>query len=229
LLLALSVSACGGDESDARKQSIAGFDPTEFSTNVDHPFVPLSSVRRTVHEGRERDSDTGKMIEVRVDSRVMDGTKRVAGVPVTVVAVKEYENRELVESTLDYFAQRRDGSIWYLGERVDDYEQGKIVGHGGQWLAGENNAKPGLFMPAHPKVGQRFKQERAPGVAEDVSKVVGPGLEVTTRAGSFDDCIKTRDFAPLDKHTEFKFYCDGVGLVREQSRNTRLELVSVHR
>ncbi len=38
--------------------------------------------------------------------------------------------------------------------------------------------------------------------------------------------MKTRDFAPLDNATEFKFYCAGVGLVREQARGARLSLVS---
>ena len=81
-------------------------------------------------------------------------------------------------------------------------------------------------MPAHPKVGKVFEQERAPGVAEDRSKVVAIGLEVTTPAGLFDDCIRTRDFAPLDKSTEFKIYCAGVGLVREKPADGRLNLVS---
>ena len=80
-------------------------------------------------------------------------------------------------------------------------------------------------MPADPKVGDTFEQERAPGVAEDRSTVVAAGVAVETPAGSFDDCIKTRDFAPLDKSTEFKFYCQGVGLVREQRPGLLNDLV----
>jgi hypothetical protein len=48
---------------------------------------------------------------------------------------------------------------------------------------------------------------------------------VVTPAGNFDRCIKTRDFAPLSNATEFKFYCPGVGLVREMTRESRLALV----
>jgi len=81
-------------------------------------------------------------------------------------------------------------------------------------------------MPADPQVGDEFEQERAPGVAEDRSTVVAVGLEVTTEAGTFSDCIKTRDFAPLDNVTEFKYYCPDVGLVREEPRGGRLDLVS---
>jgi hypothetical protein len=158
-------------------------------------------------------------------SRVLKKTRRVAGVRVAIVDVREFEDGELVEHTRDYYAQDRKGRVWYFGESVDDIENGKVVGHEGQWFAGKNGAKPGLFMPAKPKVGKVFEQERAPGVAEDRSKVVAVGLDVTTAAGRFDGCIKTRDFAPLDKRTEFKFYCAGVGLVREKPADGRLDLV----
>src|SRR5215210_333258 len=72
-----------------------------------------------------------------------------------------------------------------------------------------------LFMPAIPRVGQSFQQERAPEVAKDRSEVVEVGLEVTTPAGTFSKCIKTKDVAPLDDVTEFKYYCPGAELVRE--------------
>jgi hypothetical protein len=156
---------------------------------------------------------------------VLEEPGEVSGVPVTVVDVMEYEDRELVEHTRDYYAQHADGSVRYMGEAVDDVEHGKVVGHEGQWLAGRGNARPGIFMPADPKVGDAFEQERAPGVAEDRSEVVEVGLTATTPAGRFDDCIKTKDFAPLDRETEFKYYCAGVGLVREQFPEGRLDLV----
>jgi hypothetical protein len=208
----------GNIEAGASGQSKLGLDPSRFSAKVDHPLVPFSSVRFKVLEGREGTT------EIRVRERVLRRTRKVAGVPVAIVDVKEYENGELVEHTLDYFSQRKDGSVFYMGEHVDDYKDGKIVGHGGQWLAGKNGAKPGLFMPAEPRVGQKFEQERAPGVAEDRSTVVALGRNLTTPAGSFTDCIKTRDFAPLDNQTEFKFYCPGPGLAREQARRTRVDV-----
>jgi hypothetical protein len=222
-ILALLASGCGGDdgsgEAGKTRQAQRPVDPARFSRTVDHRLVPLSSVRLTVFEGSEGGS------QVRVESRVLDETERVAGVPVAVVEVQEYEGGELVEHTHDYYAQREDGSVWYFGERINDYQDGKIVGHKGQWLAGQGNAKPGLFMPADPAVGDHFEQERAPGVAEDRSTVVALGLDVRTPAGRFSDCTKTRDVAPLDKITEFKLYCPGVGLVREDPPEGRMQLV----
>jgi hypothetical protein len=217
---ALLAASCGGEDNGTSGE----LDAARFAARVDHPLVPLSSVRLTVFEGSERDPDTGQTIELRVESRVLQRSERVGGVEVAVVEVRDYEDGELVERTLDYYAQRDDGSVWYFGERVDDYEDGKVVGHEGQWLAGEGNARPGMFMPAEPKIGDVFEQERAPGIAEDRSTVVAVGLEVTTRAGTFSDCIKTSDFAPLDDVTESKYYCPRVGLVREEPPAGRLEL-----
>jgi hypothetical protein len=221
LLLTLAVSGCGDDEESEGSAAAGGptLDSSQFSATVDNSLFPLATIRATVFEGTEGDA------KIRSASRVLERTGRVSGVPVTVVDVREYEDGELVEHTRDYYAQHTDGGVRYMGEAVDDIEDGKVVGHEGQWLAGKGNAKPGVFMPADPKVGDAFKQERAPGVAEDRSEVVAVGLSVTTPAGRFDDCIKTKDFAPLDKRTEFKYYCAGVGLVREQFAEGRLDLV----
>jgi hypothetical protein len=220
-LLTLAVSGCGDDEESEGSAAAGGLtlDSSQFSATVDNSLFPLATIRATLFEGTEGDA------EIRSESRVLERTGRVSGVPVTVVDVREYEDGELVEHTRDYYAQHTDGSVRYMGEAVDDIEDGKVVGHEGQWLAGKGNAKPGVFMPADPKVGDAFKQERAPGVAEDRSEVVAVGLNVTTPAGRFDNCIKTKDFAPLDKQTEFKYYCAGVGLVREQFPEGRLDLV----
>jgi hypothetical protein len=225
-VVAFAISGCGGGSkggTDARTQEAGA--PDNFSSRVDNPLFPLASTRATVFRGRERDPDTGEKIETRSEGRVLERPARVAGYPVTVVDVKEYEDGELVEHTLDWYSQRRDGSVWYIGERIDDYEKGRIVGHEGQWVAGKGNAVPGLFMPAKPKVGDAFEQERAPGVAEDRSRVVAVGVERRTPAGRFDGCINTRDYAPLDRRTEFKYYCRGAGLVREEAKATELDLV----
>ena len=223
LLVALGTAACGGNgkKQAAPQTPSATPTPADYSATVNHKLVPLSTVKLTVFEGTEGGT------RIRIESRVVDATATLAGVEVRAVEVKEYENGRYSERTLDYYAQHRDGSVWYFGERVEDIKDGKVAGHSGQWLAGVGNAQAGLFMPADPQVGQSFEQERAPGIAEDRSKVVEVGLKVTTAAGTFTDCIKTEDYAPLDKATEHKYYCPGVGLVREEAGSgTRVDLVS---
>jgi hypothetical protein len=231
LLITLAGVACEEDSSNGNADSStpgestagetpdgeASIDPAEFQATVDNPFFPLVPGSEHVLEGTETDADTGETVELRVEETVLDEEYEVAGVPVTVVLVREYEDGELVEETRDYYAQHVDGTVYYFGEDVDDYEDGEIVGHSGAWLAGEGDALPGIFMPADPQVGDQFDQERAPGVAEDESKVLVVDQAVETPAGAFEGCIKTEDYAPLDDVTEFKFYCPDAGLVVEQN------------
>jgi hypothetical protein len=227
IAVALTVPACGGDddEPEASGDTRPALDPAQFSAEVDHPLFPLSNLRSVAYAGIEGDPDSGERARLRSVSRVLDEPREVSGAPVTVVEVREFEDGELVEHTLDYYAEDDEGNVRYMGERVDDIEDGKVVAHEGQWLAGKGDATPGLFLPADPQVGDVFEQERAPGVAEDRSEVVETDLEVTVPAGRFDGCIKTEDFAPLDNNREFKFYCAGVGLVREQFEIGRMDLV----
>ncbi|MBI1886218.1 MAG: hypothetical protein HYS09_07920 [Chloroflexi bacterium] len=220
---AVAAGACGGRGS---KQATPTLNPADFQTTVDNPLFPLSSLGPKVFEGEEKDPDTGETLKTRLESTVLPGTDVLAGVEVGVLEEKDYENGELVELTLDYFAQHKDGSVWYFGERVDEYKGGKVVSHEGQWLAGEGDNLPGLFMPAKLVLNQTFDQEKAPGVAEDQSKVVALDRTVTTPAGSFSACVKTEDFSPLDRVTELKFYCPGVGLVREEPPGGHLDLIS---
>jgi hypothetical protein len=220
---AMSLTALGGGSHGAT----SAINAADFQVKIDNPLFPLSSLGPTVFEGEENDPDTGALVKTRVESTVLPTTDTVAGVEVTVVNEKDYENGELVESTLDYFAQHRNGDVYYFGERVDIYEGGKIVSHAGQWLAGEGRNEPGVAMPAHPTVGQKFNQENAPGIAEDQLTVLSLTEGVTVPAGSFTGCLKVADFNPLDDVTEHKWFCPGVGMVREEFPEGHLDLVSV--
>ena len=232
LVLAAAAVACSddgdGDTEAAAKAPAAPADagtinPADFSSTITHPLLPLSSVKSTEFVGREQKE--GRTSEIRVVSRLLDKTDTIAGVTVAVVEVTEHKDGQLLELTEDYFAQHRDGSVWYFGERVTDYKDGKPVGHGGQWLAGEGDNRPGLFMPATPAVGQEFAPEQVPGVADERSKILELGVEVTVPAGTFTDCVKVEDLDLLDNERGLKFYCPTVGLVREEGPNSSSDLV----
>ena len=188
----------------------------DLSTAVDHPLVPLTSVPSKTYTGEEIDPETGAKIALRVEETVLTQSKQVSGVPVTVVKADDYHDGVLVKTTEDYFAQAPDGTVYYLGERVDELRGGQVVGHEGAWLAEQNGNPPGLFMPGAPTVGQTFNQEQIPGVAEAQSKVVAVDQSVTSASGTFTGCVQTEDSDLLDGEIEQKYYCPGVGLVREE-------------
>lgn len=223
ILLAVFAVACGDDDENGGTTAPT-LNPADFQATVDNVWFPLVPGETQIFEGEE--VDEGETLEIRVESTVLAETDTIAGIEVTVVEVKEYEDGELVELTLDYYAQHVDGTVYYIGESVDEYEDGEVVGHEGQWLAGEGNNQAGIFMPADPQVGDEFEQERAPGIAEDESKVVALDEDVTTPAGAFSGCMKTEDFDPLGDVTEFKYYCEGIGLVREEPPEGFLDLIS---
>ena len=212
------LACCGGAEPSKAESKIAtelGVDRAKLSHQVENPWAPFSRIQRAVYEGEELDAEAGETMEIRVEVSVREAPGVVAGVSATVVDVSDFEDGELVEKTEDYYAQDADGVVYYLGERVDDFEDGKVVGHGGQWLAGENKARAGIFMPVAPKVGDVFEQERAPGVAEDRSTVIAAHDQVTVPAGTFQKCIEVEDVDPITGSKQRKIYCHGVGLVRE--------------
>jgi uncharacterized Fe-S cluster protein YjdI len=208
------------------QEATPAVDLSRLSPVVTNSFFPLASLRSTVLEGEEEDPETGETIQTRVELTVLPETSTVAGVEVTVTEVKEYEDGELVEATLDYYAQDADGTVYYLGERVDVYEEGTVIGHEGTWLAGEGANQPGVYMPAHPEAGQVFEQERAPGVAEDQSTVLAVDEAIVTPAGAFSGCLQVEDFAPIEGGTGEKYYCLGVGIAREAFEGGSLDLVT---
>src|SRR5438876_11528 len=136
-LLLLAAVACSGGQ----RQS-SSLTPGDFTARVDHPLFSLVSPRLQVFEGSDHDPKTKETKKTRTEKRVLDKTETVDGVEVSVLEVREYQDDVLIETTLDYFAQHRDGSVWYFGERINDYEGGKVTGHGGQWLAGVKKAQP---------------------------------------------------------------------------------------
>ncbi|MGH6816742.1 MAG: hypothetical protein ACREC6_13675, partial [Hyphomicrobiaceae bacterium] len=143
---------------------------------------------------------------------------------------RTWKNGKIVEETRDYLAQDKEGNVWYFGETVDNYVNGKIANHDGSWLAGVDGAKPGIWFKANPKIGDSYRQEYYKGKAEDMVIVVGVGQKATTRYRTFNGCIKTYDWTPLEPDAqEHKYYCreaGGVVLIVNLKTGERTELVT---
>ena len=139
------------------------------------------------------------------------------GIAATVVRDSVYVEDELVEDTFDWFAQDRDGNVWYLGEDSREIEGGEVVSTEGSWEAGVDGALPGIVMPAEPGVGDAYRQEYDVGEAEDMFEVVAVGGAVEVPVGSFEEVVMTRDWTPLEPEViEEKQYAPGVGKLREE-------------
>jgi len=147
---------------------------------------------------------------------VLDETKVVDGVKTRIVEERETEDGQLEEVSRNYFAiDAKTKDVYYFGEEVDIYKNGKVVRHEGCWASGVNGARFGLIMPGNLKVGDRFYQEMAPKVAMDRCEVVSLAEETKTPAGTFKGVVRLRDSSALEGGGEIKLYAPGVGLIRD--------------
>ena len=167
--------------------------------------------------------------DTKLQVTVLDETKTVAGVLTRVVEEKEWEDGKLAEISLNYLVlceQTKD--VFYFGEDVDFYKNGKLVNHEGTWQAGTNGNRPGLLMPGTPKVKMRYYQEIAPGVAMDRAEIIRLDETCKTPAGTFPNCLKVEEGSAIDIAAhEYKYYAPDIGLVRDEDlRLTRYGFIN---
>jgi hypothetical protein len=155
--------------------------------------------------------------EAELTITVLNETREVNGTETRVVEERETLGGQLVEVSRNFFAICEEtNSVFYFGEEVDDYEDGRIVSHEGAWLAGENENRAGIIMPGTILLGARYYQEIAPNVALDRAEIVDMGEVIQTPAGEFTDTLLTQETTPLEPDVvEVKYYAAGIGLIQD--------------
>jgi hypothetical protein len=200
-------------------------DPADFVAVIDNRYFPLQPGTTFVYEGTSDGEAEHNDVVVTTER------KTILGVECTVVHDTVTVAGELVEDTLDWYTQDRDGNVWYFGEDSKSYEDGKVVNTEGSWEAGVDGAQPGIVMPAEPVIGVEYRQEYYAGEAEDMAAVLAMGGTVTVPYGTFSDLLVTKEWSPLEPEVvEHKTYAPGIGLVLAESvqgEQERLELVEI--
>ena len=155
--------------------------------------------------------------KTRLVVTVLAETKRVDGVETRVVEERETEGGQLIEVSRNFFAiHTKTNSVFYFGEDVDMYKDGKVTSHEGAWQSGVAGARFGLMMPGLPLLRARYYQEIAPKMAMDRAEITGMGETVMTPAGKFTDVLRTLETTPLEPLAkETKLYAPGVGLIQD--------------
>lgn len=166
--------------------------PTDFVAVVDNPYLPFPDGATWRYEGTSDGAD--EVIEVTVTG----DRKTILGISATVVRDTVTVDGAVVEDTYDWYAQDTDGNVWYLGEDVKDYEDGKLVSTEGSWEAGVDGALPGIVMPGHATAGDPYRQEYLAGEAEDMMQILETGSALTVAGRTYDDVIRTRDWTPVE-------------------------------
>lgn len=209
LACALGHAAAAASKTDKRFTDSFPVDKSDLASTGRNRYFVLQPGYQLVLQGKEK----GKPVELTIT--VLNETRLVDGVETRVIEERETENGQPIEVSRNFFAiSRRTGDVFYFGEEVDMYKNGKITGHEGAWVAGEGGAHFGLMMPATPLLGARFHQELSPK-AMDRSEIVSLSEVVDTPAGKFKDCLKTEETTPLEMGREYKVYAAGIGVVQD--------------
>jgi len=199
-------------------------DPANFVSQIDNPYFPLVPGTTFIYESQNISPSSRDVFAVTHNTRVLDG--------VTCVEVHDsvFTGGVLTEDTLDWFAQDKEGNVWYFGENTHELEDGLISTIDGSFMGGVDNDKPGIIMKAHPAVGDFYRQEFSLNNAEDEAESLSLETVVTVPYGTFRHCLQSEETTPLEPDAlEDKYYAPGVGNVLTVDRVTgeRDELVQI--
>lgn len=222
LIAVALVGACATKSGRLHGEYRPAIDPANFTHVVDNPSFPL--VPGTTYTFLEKEGGEVRNNKVTVTR----DTKMILGVKCVVVHDTVSVGGVLQEDTLDWYAQDKQGAVWYFGEATREFKSGGRVSTEGSWEAGVKGAQPGIVMPGSPKPGEPYRQEYLKGEAEDMGQVVAVGETVTVPFGTFTDCVRTKDWSLLERGSEKKWYARGLGLVRAESSSGEVAtLISV--
>jgi hypothetical protein len=224
-LLGMAIMLALGCSNKAEETYNPTIDPANFVATIDNQYLPLTLGTTFIYHGQTEEGTESN--EVYVSHQ----TKQILGVTCIEVRDRVWLEGSLIEETFDWYAQDKDGNVWYFGEDSKEYENGQVVSTAGSWEAGVDGAKPGIVMEADPKIGDSYRQEYYKGEAEDMADVLSLNESPTVPYGSFDNCLKTKDFTRLQPSViENKYYAPGIGVVLEvmvKGGSDRSELVNI--
>lgn len=150
----------------ARRDLVAG--PFSDPTAVTNPLFPIAELDSAILNGRVDG------LPFYTETTLLPFTRLIEWTPgqclrVLVSQYTAFLDGRLTETAIDLYAQADDGSVWYLGEDVFDYDpSGRIVTTEGTWHAGAEGPAA-MIMPSDPQVGDANRPENIPGnVFEEV-------------------------------------------------------------
>jgi hypothetical protein len=241
-LIAVVLGGCGssggGTSTSAQVSDLApihgayspSIDPANFVSTIDNRYFPLKPGTTFLYKGVHENGKTPQ-----TDKEIVTGkTKQILGVKCIVVRDIVSEHGKPIEKTFDWYAQDKDGNVWYMGEDTREVQHGRFVKMSDSWEGGVNGAEPGIIMPGNPQPGDEYRQEYYPGHALDQARVLGSGGPIKVTYGSYKHTLLTVETSPrIDPGVaERKYYVAGLGDIKEQTvsgNHEQIQLVSVSR
>ena len=183
--------------------------PFSDSTHVTNPLFPISDLRSAVLAGRI----DGKPFHT--ETTLLPYTRTIEWAPghqveTLVSQYMAFLDGRIQEVALDYYAQADDGSVWYFGEDVNDYNGGGLVAfQTDSWLAGQDGP-PAMIMPGDPRVGEAFRTENIPGLVFEEVAVKNTDKTVAGPTGKVSHAMVGEELHD-DGQTSDKVFAPGYG------------------
>jgi hypothetical protein len=186
---------------------------SDFSARVDNPWLPFVPGTTFVYTGVKDGKQARDVVFVTRTTKLIDG------VPCVAISDRLYLDGRLAERTTDWYTQDKQGNVWYFGEATAELDKaGRVKNTEGSWRTGRDGAEPGIFMPAHPRVGQSFRQEYYKGQAEDHFRVLDLHASVSVPYTRSTNALLTMEWTPLEPGViDHKLYVRGIGNVEEHT------------
>jgi hypothetical protein len=201
------------NEVEAGKDDALEIKQENFINGVNNPYFSIRPGRKYFFDGVDP-----RGIKIHKELLASDQEREIAGVKTLATWTREWHDNSLVSDNKSWYAQDKEGNVWLFGEKNLDIFGSFIKGKGSEWLAGENDAKAGIIVPASAKVGDEIATAFN-GIDQEKAEVLGIGEKVQTPKGELSDCLKIRDYSigehPSESHN---YYC-------KESGNLSLELV----
>jgi hypothetical protein len=223
-IVTLAMAQASTPRSEATRGYEPVLDPGNFVRVIDNPYYPLPVGRVLTYKGVR---DGVRQIERVI---VTHGTRVLEGVRATAVrdVARRASNGALLEKTTDWYAQDRQGNVWYLGEKTAAYDPDGTVDTSGSWLAGVDDAEPGIIMEAHPAVPDAYRQEYLQGEAEDTAWIVRVGGHVDIPFGHVEHLLTSLEATVVEPGSyDQKIYARGLGIVVEHALTSQEDSVLV--
>lgn len=189
----------------------------QAAPRIDNQWFPLKPGMQFTTTGTVTSADG--VHEHSVIHTVTGLTKLIDGVQTRVMWDRDYDDGELVESELAFFAQTRQGAVWLFGEYPEEYEGGEFVGAPSTFISGLAKAQAGIAMKGNPRTGTAaYVQAYAPKVDFlDCGDVFQQHQHLCVPTGCYNDVLVIDEFNPLEPPEaghQRKFYSAGTGLVK---------------
>ena len=176
-------------------------------TNVTNPLFPVSKQDSVLMVGHVDGKPFRTEVTLLPETRIIEWQgKRIETLVSQYMA---YLDGRIQEVAYDLYAQADDGSVWYFGEDVADFEDGAIVTKEGTWLVGKDGPAA-MIMPADPKVGDAYRTENTPGIAFEEVTVKAVGKTLDGPLGPVKGGLLAEELH-MDGKTEGKIFAPGYG------------------